>query len=279
MTAWALGERLSSTRTWWPRETRRSTTADPMKPAPPVTSTRIRPPPGLCGTLRRSGCPVRRPPPPPRRPCGRRRASGAAGPGRGPGRAAGAPGRPGPRGAHRHPEEHSGVRLPQAQRPPAAVFREAESGRAARHHEPLQAVVEEPGCDLGRVHADLDPRAAGTVPCRGQPLVETAPPLGEHLEAGGEPWSGPAVEGQQAAARAAPGHRLERVGQRRLGQLGRLGRGARRTQPGLDAAGHRLLRHHQHMKVPHRRTLPMSRTARAVPRTVPVTLERPTRQR
>ena len=183
------------------------------------------------------------------------------------------------RRAHRHPEEHSGVRTLQAERPPAAVFRETQSGRSVPYREPLQAVVEETGCDLGRVHADLEPRAPGAVPCRGQPLGETAAPLGEHLKARGEPWSGPAVERKQAAARAAAGHRLERVGQRRFRQLGSLGRGAWRAQPSLDAAGHRLFRHHQHMQIPHRSTLPMSRTVRAVPRTVPVTLERPTRQR
>ena len=59
---------------------------------------------------------------------------------------------------------------------------------------------------------------------------------GIDLEAGGQPRPGRAVEGENPPAGTAGGDRFQGVGQRRLGQGGRLGRGARRAQPGLDPA-------------------------------------------
>ena len=76
---------------------------------------------------------------------------------------------------------------------------------------------------------------------------EAAVALGDDVEARRQPGTGVAVEGKDPPAGARRGHRLERVGQRRFGQRGRLDGRARGAQPGLHPARDRRLCHHQHV--------------------------------
>lgn len=73
------------------------------------------------------------------------------------------------------------------------------------------------------------------------------------------------------------GYRLERVGERGLGQRGRLLGGPALLKPGLRPAGHGCLGEHED---PHGASCwRMSLTASSVPRAVPVTFDRPSRGR
>ena len=55
--------------------------------------------------------------------------------------------------------------------------------------------------DLWRVHADEQRWTSDRRERVGEAFVETAAPLGDDLEAGGNPWAGRAVEGEDAGRR------------------------------------------------------------------------------
>ncbi len=76
------------------------------------------------------------------------------------------------------------------------------------------------------------------------------------------------------AAAGGRGDGVQGVGERGGGDRGGLLRRARRAEPGLHPAGHRRLGQDQQLRHHRASTALMSRTARAVPRTVPVTLDR-----
>ena len=180
--------------------------------------------------------------------------------------------------AHRHAVEDARVRPLEPDRPVAAVIGGAEHGIGAVR-ERGQAGVEQLGRDLGRVHADQQRRAADVLECRRKPLCETAAALRDELEPVGQPAVGLAVERHHPTGgqpRASDGG--QRVLERRAREHGCLLRVQGRGQAGLHAAGHRRLGHHDERGA-HASAAVMSRTVRSVPRTVPVTFERPRRGR
>jgi hypothetical protein len=191
--------------------------------------------------------------------------------------------------AHRHAGEDRVVGLAQPDPPVAAVERCAEA--RVEVLERAEAGVEQIGRDLRRVHADQERRAAHVGEGGREALRQAVAALGDDLELRGDPRAGLAVEDDDPAPGAARGeHGGERVLDRGRGQpRGLLGR-ARRSQARLDPAGDRLLGDHDERRghvnscaarrpPVHPRTEAMSRTARTVPRTVPVTFERPSRGR
>ena len=183
-----------------------------------------------------------------------------------------------PRGAHRHAEEGARLRRAQADGPVAAVGRGAEHRVDPRRHEAGESAGEFGGRDLRRVHADEQGRPADVRERVRQALVEAAPALRDDLDAGRQPVADRAVQHDYAPGGRRRQDRIERVRQRCAGQRRRVTRGARRAQPRLAAPGSRGLGQHHQCGV-HARARAMSLTARAVPRTVPVTFERPTRGR
>lgn len=90
-----------------------------------------------------------------------------------------------------------------------------------------------------------------------------------------------AVEAQHAPRESAPLDRDERVVEARGRHAGGIVEGEWRVQAGLYATRHARLREHDDRGRRHTSasTHDMSRTAVSVPRTVPVTFERPTRGR
>ncbi len=131
--------------------------------------------------------------------------------------------------------------------------------------------------DLWRVHADEQSWTSDRRERLGEAFVETAAPLDDDLEAGGNPWAGRAVEGEDAGRR----RRRFDNGQRLFQSCGRDRRRllgcARRAESSLDPTGPWRLGDHEQRDVDHRSRRDMSRTVRAVPPTVPVTFDRPTR--
>ena len=264
---------------------------EPMKPRPPVTRTLTRPPRGrrrrsthlpdvrkarrLCArTFRRVlHGPRPRHAPTRRRPQGLEQrgakaqptqALGLLGTGRG--------------GAHRDAVEDPVLGSQEAQGPPAPVESGAQGG-ARGVQQRLAGLVEESWGDLGGVHPDLQRRSVDVSPCVLEPVGEAAPPLGEDTEAGREPLTWWAVQGDPALVGAALGHAVQGVGQCCGGHIGGLRGCERGTQPGLDLPGHRSLGHHEDLHAGSRSNRLMSRIAPVVPRRVPVTFDRPTRGR
>ena len=133
--------------------------------------------------------------------------------------------------------------------------------------------------ELRRVHADQERRLTGCGEGAGQAIAEAAGALRVNLEAVGHPAAGLALEHEQAPALTRDrGDGGEGVHERGLGEGGRLVGGARRGQPRLRAPRDRRLGDDQQggaRRPTHRSAAAMSRTVRAVPRTVPVTFERP----
>ena len=130
------------------------------------------------------------------------------------------------------------VRSGKADDPPAAVDGGSENGAQAvpdptgarRPGEQVELLVEQGSGDLRRVHSDLQAppaaRASKVVPGVSQALIELPAPLGDNLDAGWQPRSGAAGQGDHLAVRLAGGDRVEGVGQCRLGDGGGLDRGA-----------------------------------------------------
>ena len=119
--------------------------------------------------------------------------------------------------AHRDTGEHIDVpALGQSDRPPTAVSRPSEGGGGARLGGQIQAAVEQGGRDLRGVHPYLQAGPAGVGPGRGEATVERLAPLGDQLEAGGDPVPRRTVEGQDATVGARASDGLERVGQGRF---------------------------------------------------------------
>ena len=164
----------------------------------------------------------------------------------------------------------------QADRPVAAV-RRAPEHRVVRPQR-RQAALEQRGRHLRRVHADQQRGGAGVGERGGEPLGEAGAALRQDLPAAraatapGAPSSTSTRRSAAAARsrrRACP--RARRAASRAAcrGEHG----GHRRvlTRPGTGAFAITS------SAAAHDRTAAMSRTARAVPRTVPVTFERPAR--
>ena len=140
------------------------------------------------------------------------------------------------------------------------------------------------------LHADDEARAE-VVEGRAQPAIEASATLRDDVPAGTHPAVGVALE-QQHLAHVVGGDpvggdgvdRIHRVGQCGGGHSGGLLGAARWAQPGLHPAGNGALGDDGQVQRAHRcgasslrRIRLMSCTARAVPRTVPVTFERPAR--
>jgi len=113
-------------------------------------------------------------------------------------------------------------------------------------------------------------------------LIERAVALRQDVEATGQPRTGFAIEDKRPPPRGGEQRGAQRVGESGLGEPGCLLVRARRHQARFHPPGHRLLRDDQQggdWSV-HRASTPlMSRTVRAQPRTVPVTLDFPMRGR
>ncbi|TPW09973.1 MAG: hypothetical protein FD127_3956 [Acidimicrobiaceae bacterium] len=143
---------------------------------------------------------------------------------------------------------------------------------------------------LRRLHTNDDARAE-LVERVGESFGKAAAPLRNHVVRGTRPVAGIAIEQQHRAHSRTErsGHQVdcvEGVGERRGCQSGGLFGGAGRAQTGLHETGSWLLGDdgevharsaHQNDDVSSRKSRPMSLTALAVPRTVPVTFDRPAR--
>lgn len=166
--------------------------------------------------------------------------------------------------------------MAQAQGPEPAVVGGTEHGV---HRLPVQATgggAEQRRVHLRRVPRDDQrgqPRAGEILVSGGQPGGQAVAALGHHVP--GRRHRMVPFEQQHPAGRRRGADGRDQVVERGGGQAGGGLRRVRRAQPGLDRARHRRLRDHRHLRPGHRAsTFAMSRTARAVPRTVPVTLER-----
>src|SRR5262249_60493706 len=129
-------------------------------------------------------------------------------------------------------------------------------------------------CHRWRVHADEEAGGAGVVEGMAEWLVEPVAALGEYLEARRQPRTGSTVENDDPTSARRCRHRMQCVDEGRFGEDGRLLGIARWAEPRLHTSRYRSLRQDDEV---HRITRAMSRRARAVPRTVPVTFERPMR--
>jgi hypothetical protein len=196
---------------------------------------------------------------------------------------------------HRHAQDQPRIGPAQAEQPEAAVFGRPEHRVRVPGGQWLRHRFQQPGGDLGGVHADQHDGQGelrvGVVEGGGDPLVQPLPPLRRYLEPGRQlgpqrTRRGPLViQGQRVPGEGGPGPGLQRVGQRGLGQHGGFLRSERRGEPRLDPAGHGRLGQHDELGregagadcgVTHEAsTRRMSRTVRTVPPTVPVTLDRP----
>ena len=146
------------------------------------------------------------------------------------------------RHAHRDAIEKSFSRAPEAQRPPSAIHRRAQHGADARVSQGRQAAVEKHWAHLRRVHADEQGRPSHVLEGRLKALAKRGSSLLEHIEVPRKPLGGPAIQEQDSPSGPAPRRRSERVGERGLGEGGRLGRAQRRAKARLAPAGDRFLR-------------------------------------
>src|SRR6266542_2846013 len=163
---------------------------------------------------------------------------------------------------------------PQPEAPPPTVVGRPQHRVGAV--ERLARRVQQGGGQLRGVHADQHARGArprGVVKAVGQPLVQTAAALRHDAPSGRHPVLS-TEDGGTADGRRGAEH-VDGVAQRGIGDGGRLGWRAGRAEPRLDPPGHRRLRDEQELDVHRASTFAMSRTVRAGPRTVPVTLDRP----
>ena len=178
--------------------------------------------------------------------------------------------------AHRHAPERRRIGAAQADAPVAAVERGAEHGVGAV--ERAEPCVEQLRGDLRRVHPDEERRAADILERGGETRRQPVSALGHDLEAARHPCAGRSVQHEHPPSRAARERDgCERVAECGTGQVRRLLRAAGRHQARLHPAGCRALRDHDERGPGHPSTAAMSRTARRVPRTVPVTFDRPRR--
>ena len=177
-------------------------------------------------------------------------------------------------GRHRHALEHRGVGRVEPDRPVATVERWAQHGGHVAAGQPRGGGRDRSRSQLRRVHADHQRRPFSRHERVTEPLSEPRSALLDHLERGRH-GAELAVEREQVPAGRRRGHGRERVRERGRRELRRLGGRARRAQPGLGAARNGRLGDHDERDVAHRSAAAMSRTARALPRTLPVTFERP----
>ncbi|MDJ0356798.1 hypothetical protein [Paenarthrobacter sp. PH39-S1] len=145
------------------------------------------------------------------------------------------------------------------------------------------------GSKLGHVHPDQERGApsvsTGGIEDGGESLVEVAVGLSKQFKAGSQGRVSVGSVGKDAACNGHGRDRGQCVIQARGGYVRGQGMAQRRRQPGLDLSGYALLGHdddgerggrvHQLL----RSWSDMSVTAVMVPRTVPVTLDRPVRGR
>ena len=178
------------------------------------------------------------------------------------------------------PTKAVGPRPAQADRPVAAVVGRAEHRvDSRRRRAPAPPSHQQFDRELRGVHADQQRRPGGRVEGAGEPRVEPAVDLFDHLEPARQPPPRPAVQRQQPPARRGRGDRLERVGERRLGERGGLGRAQRRAEASLRiapaAAPWRSRSGSGRPAARHRSALAMSPTARIVPARGPGHLRAP----
>ncbi len=108
--------------------------------------------------------------------------------------------------------------------------------------------------------------------------VETADSLRDDVHSGRQPRTRPTVEHDDVARRRSRPHRAQRVRERRFGEIGRFDRSARWAQPSLDPTRPWFLGDDDPCEIGgHTRaaTTDMSRSARTVPETLPLTFDRP----
>lgn len=210
---------------------------------------------------------------------------------------------------HRDASQPPRVGVAQAEQPEPAVGG-GPVHRVAVAETPAR-VGEHPGCHLRRVHADQYGGPADVREGVREPFVEARTALGDDLDPARQPRAGPSLQRDHVTRRGSRDDGVERVGERGLGDERGLPGRVRRAEPGLHAARHRLLGDDEEREahVPSftgrarvliasppsfagtrprigspasltheaSRTRRMSRTAWSVPRTVPVTFDRPVR--
>ena len=99
-------------------------------------------------------------------------------------------------------------------------------------------------CSVVSCGVSMPTRSAGSADVgegRREALGEPVTALADHLELASAPTARVALEDQHLALGRRALDRVEGVKERRLGELGRLRRGAGRRQPGLGATRQRLL--------------------------------------